>query len=70
MSATGFTHASVHAHDLDESARFYKELFGMEDIPTPDFTSFSVRWLRVGGLQLHLIQREEAAPHPTTWAWT
>jgi catechol 2,3-dioxygenase-like lactoylglutathione lyase family enzyme len=48
MSATGFTHATVHAHDLDESARFYKELFGMENILTPDFTSFSVRWLRVG----------------------
>jgi catechol 2,3-dioxygenase-like lactoylglutathione lyase family enzyme len=62
MSATGFTHASVHVHDLEESARLYKELFGMENIPTPDFTSFSVRWLRVGGLQLHLIQREEAAP--------
>lgn len=61
MRATGFTHASVHARDLDESARFYKELFDMEDIPAPDFP-FQVRWLRVGDLQLHLIQGEEAAP--------
>src|SRR3954447_2822938 len=61
MSATGFTHASLHAYDLDESARFYKDLFDMEDLPAPDFPSFSVRWLRVGELQLHLIQRQEAA---------
>ena len=61
MRATGFTHVSVHAHDLDESARFYKELFGMEGIPAPDFP-FPVRWLRVGDLQLHLFQSEEAAP--------
>lgn len=61
MRANGFTHVSVHAHDLDESARFYKELFGMEEIPAPDFP-FPVRWLRVGDLQLHLFQNEEPAP--------
>jgi lactoylglutathione lyase len=61
MHANGFTHVSVHAHDLDESTRFYKELFGMEEIPAPDFP-FPVRWLRVGDLQLHLFQNEEQAP--------
>jgi lactoylglutathione lyase len=61
MRTTGFTHTSVHAYDLDESARFYQELFGMEEIPAPDFP-FPVRWLRVGDLQLHLFQSEEAAP--------
>lgn len=61
MSARGFTHVSVHAHDLEESARFYKELFGMEEIPAPDFP-FPVRWLRVGDLQLHLFQSEGPAP--------
>jgi lactoylglutathione lyase len=61
MKATGFTHTSVHAHDLDESVRFYKELFGMEEIPAPDFP-FPVRWLRLGDLQLHLFQSDEAAP--------
>ncbi len=61
MRATGFTHASVHAHDLDESARFYKELFGMEEIPAPDFP-FPARRIRVGDLQLHLFQGEEPAP--------
>jgi lactoylglutathione lyase len=61
MKATGFTHTSVHANDLDESVRFYQELFGMEEIPAPDFP-FPVRWLRLGDLQLHLFQSEDPAP--------
>lgn len=60
MGATGFTHVSVHAYDLEESARFYTELFGMEEIPAPDFP-FPVRWLRVGDLQLHLFQSDSPA---------
>ncbi len=54
-------HVSVHAHDLEESARFYKEIFRMEEIPAPDFP-FPVLWLRVGDLQLHLFQSEDPAP--------
>jgi catechol 2,3-dioxygenase-like lactoylglutathione lyase family enzyme len=54
MKATGFTHTSVHAYDLDESVQFYQKLFGMEEIPAPDFP-FAVRWLRLGDLQLHLF---------------
>jgi catechol 2,3-dioxygenase-like lactoylglutathione lyase family enzyme len=61
MRTNGFTHVSVHAHDLEESARFYKEFFGMEEIPSPDFPS-PVRWLKVGTLQLHLFLGEDAAP--------
>lgn len=60
MRAIGFTHVSVHANDLDESARFYEELFGMEEIPAPDFP-FPVRWFRVGDLQLHLFQSDSPA---------
>ena len=61
MKAKGFTHVSVHAHDLDESVRFYLELFGMEELPAPGFP-FPVRWLRVGGLQLHLFESDAPAP--------
>ena len=61
MGTNGFTHVSVHAHDLEESARFYKELFGMEEIPSPDFP-FPVRWLKVGALELHLFPSEDAGP--------
>ena len=42
---------------------FYKDLFGMEEIPSPDFPS-PVRWLKVGALQLHLFASEETAPTP------
>lgn len=61
--STTLNHISVCAIDLDESERFYRDLFGMEPIPTPNF-GFPVRWLRVGGLQLHLFEREsEPGPY-------
>ena len=61
MRATGFTHVSICARDVEESARFYKDFFGMEEVPAPEFSG-PVRWLRVGGLQLHLFHDEGPAP--------
>ncbi|HEX6710454.1 MAG TPA: VOC family protein, partial [Rubrobacter sp.] len=61
MRATGFTHVSISATDLDESVRFYEDFFGMEEVPSPDFSG-PVRWLRVGDLQLHLFLDEDPAP--------
>lgn len=61
MRARGFTHVSISARDLDESIRFYEDFFGMEEVPSPNFSS-PVRWLRVGGLQLHLFLDEGPAP--------
>jgi YD repeat-containing protein len=61
MRATGFNHVSIHALDLDESVRFYTEVFGMERIPTYTF-AFPVQYLRLGDLQLHLFQRDTPAP--------
>jgi lactoylglutathione lyase len=55
------THVSVHAYDLEESVRFYRDFFGMLEIPAPDFPT-PVRWLRVGDLQLHLFKSENPAP--------
>ncbi len=55
MRANGFTHVSFYAHDLDESVRFYKDLFDMEELPPAPGFPFPVRWLRVGDLQLHLF---------------
>ena len=34
MRATGFTHVSIGATDLEESAAFYKDFFGMEEVPS------------------------------------
>jgi len=61
VRATGFTHVSIGARDLDESVRFYKDLFGMEEVPAPNFSG-PVRWLRVGDLQLHLFHDDRPAP--------
>ena len=61
MQARGFTHVSISATDLEESVRFYTDFFGMEEVPSPDFSG-PVRWLRVGDLQLHLFLDEDPAP--------
>jgi lactoylglutathione lyase len=61
MRATGFNHASVHARSLEQSVRFYVELFGMEPIPTYNF-AFPVQYLRLGNLQLHIFERDSEAP--------
>ena len=61
MRATRLNHVSISASDLEESTRFYEELFGMERIPTPRF-ELPVQWLRVGELQLHLFLHPEPPP--------
>jgi lactoylglutathione lyase len=62
MRATGFTHASVHAVDLEESVRFYTDVFGMRRIPSPDFPDMEVEWLGFGDVQLHVFKRDIPAP--------
>jgi catechol 2,3-dioxygenase-like lactoylglutathione lyase family enzyme len=57
VRATGINHVSIAATDLEESTRFYEELFGMERIATPVFET-PVQWLRVGDVQLHLFLDE------------
>jgi lactoylglutathione lyase len=58
MTATSFNHVSIHADNLDESAAFYEQLFGMRRIATPTF-AFPVVWLRLGTQQLHLFVRPD-----------
>ena len=54
VRVTGINHVSIAARDLEESTRFYVEVFGMEPIATPIFET-PVQWLRCGDLQLHLF---------------
>jgi catechol 2,3-dioxygenase-like lactoylglutathione lyase family enzyme len=61
VRATGINHVSISAADLEESTRFYEEVFGMERIATPVFAT-PVQWLRVGDLQLHLFLDESGNP--------
>ena len=60
VRATGINHVSISASDLEESTRFYEEVFGMERIATPIFDT-PVQWLRVGDLQLHLFLDESGS---------
>jgi len=60
MRATRINHVSIVADDLDESARFYEELFGMERVPTAKFPE-PVLWLRIGEQQLHLFKSDADA---------
>ena len=61
MKATRLNHVSIHAVDMEESLRFYIEVFGMERLPSPDFEQ-RVEWLALGDQQLHLFLRETPAP--------
>jgi len=61
MRAIRFTHVSIHAYDLEESVRFYVEVFGMQHVPSPDFAEH-VEWLQFGDQQLHLFLTEDPAP--------
>ncbi len=61
LRATRINHVSISATDLEESTRFYEEVFGMERIPTPVFAQ-RVQWLRVGDLQLHLFLQGDVVP--------
>jgi len=58
LRATALNHVSISARDLEESARFYEEVFGLERLPTPTFGN-PVVWLRLGDVQLHLFERGE-----------
>jgi catechol 2,3-dioxygenase-like lactoylglutathione lyase family enzyme len=58
VGALRINHVSIHAEDMEESARFYEELFGMTRLPTPAFQE-PVLWLALGEQQLHLFQRDD-----------
>jgi len=61
VRATGINHVSVVARNLQESIRFYRDMFGMEPVTTPSF-AFPAQWMRIGDLQFHLFEQPEAPP--------
>jgi lactoylglutathione lyase len=61
VGATRINHVSVQAIDLEESARFYEDVFGMERIPTARFRG-PVLWLKLGDQQLHLFTSDAEPP--------
>lgn len=61
MKFSGYTHVSIHATDVEESATFYEDLFDVEREPSPKF-GIPVVWLRLGDQQLHIFERDIEAP--------
>jgi catechol 2,3-dioxygenase-like lactoylglutathione lyase family enzyme len=54
-------HVSVVADDMDESVAFYRDVFGMDRVPSPDF-GFETEWLSMSdGRQLHLFDLDAPA---------
>ena len=61
MRALGFNHLSVGSKSMEESVRFYEQVFGMGRIPTYNF-GFKTQYLRCGDLQLHVFELEDHVP--------
>ncbi len=57
-------HISVNCWDVELSVRFYCDVLGLAEIERPPF-SFPGAWLQGFGLQIHLIQAQQAAPEQT-----
>ena len=60
MRAIRINHVAISATDLEESVRFYEQLFGMERLPTYTF-AFPSQYLRLGDQQIHVFERPTSA---------
>lgn len=60
MEFAGVHHVSLNVGDLEQAARFYTEILGLEILPRPDF-GFPGMWLDAGAQQIHLMQVEHHA---------
>jgi len=57
MKVTRFHHVSVNARgtELEELARFYRDVLGLSDLSRPEIPGVPGHWHRVGDQQLHLV---------------
>ncbi|KAF5465718.1 lactoylglutathione lyase [Juglans microcarpa x Juglans regia] len=58
------SHISRESSDIRRLANFYKEIFGFEEIESPDFVEFKVIWLNLASVQIHLIERNPSSRLP------
>jgi len=63
VAATGINHVTIPTRDLGESERFYADLLGAERLASPNFGA-PVRWLRVGDVQIHLLEDSRGGGGP------
>lgn len=56
MNVVRVNHVSLNCHGkLDETRRFYADLFGLTSAGRPEIPGIGGHWLRVGDAQLHLV---------------
>tara|TARA_R110002020_G_scaffold99215_4_gene235644 strand:+ start:1130 stop:1600 length:471 start_codon:yes stop_codon:yes gene_type:complete len=59
-----FDHTAVQSSNLENSAKFYKDILKLEEIPTPADNP-KLRWFSIGdNHQLHLIDAENETVNP------
>src|SRR5436189_14394 len=61
MRCLRLTHVNLRVERLDEAARFYRDVMGLEPIERRD-TSGRGAWFRLGEVEIHLA--EDASPQP------
>ena len=60
MAAIGLNHVSVGTDRFEETIKFYENMFGLEQLPTPNF-GFRTQWMRCGSLQVHVFENDQKA---------
>lgn len=60
LSIVGLHHIAVSTSDVEASIKFYCDVLGFRPIRRPNF-DFRGAWLLAYGVQIHIIDRREAA---------
>ncbi len=55
MRLLGVHHVSLNVRSIDEAAKFYLDVLGLEALPRPDL-GFAGMWLDAGAQQIHLME--------------
>ncbi len=56
IAISGYNHVALSVKDIDVSARFYRELVGLEPIAVPENLKTIRAWFRIApGQELHLL---------------
>ena len=58
ISCIGLHHCSIVVTDLERASRFYSQVLGLEEIPTPSTFEFEVVWFQVGEEHIHLMPKD------------
>jgi len=60
VKITGIHHKSVVVTDLDRARGFYRDVLGLEEVPTPPAFGEGIAWFQIGDQQIHLLRGSKA----------